>query len=306
MRHRKTIIATVLAVAFIVAAARPALMSTADEVACHSEGCRQDGRQPHAATPSSSGWQLPDRRLSMEQVRGRIHPDVFQSIGPRSYQIARMGDIRPPGDALAYVKERLALSEGGDALATFDIYLTVMDCRSRLDTSPYGLDGVGPAPPLGMLELQNAERKLQECGELFGDAGFMDGKWLARAAQQGSIEAKLYYTIDTGTLLGSPLERLSNPETVLVWKENAATYLHDVAATGNLDAIVRLSHAYEKGLIVQQNGEAAYAYALAANRILPGSSGPIVMRELEKGLSMKQRESAVTLSRQIYSSCCEP
>lgn len=305
MQHRKTIVATALAVAFIVTAALPALMRTADEAACHDEGCRDDARSRLAAIPPSPGRQLPDRRLSMEEVRERIHPEVFQSLGARSYQIARVGDIRPPGDALAYVKERLAMSESGDALATFDIYLTVMDCRNQLGRSTHGPAGVG-TPPVGMVELQTMERKLRECSELYGDAGFMEGKWLALAAQQGSIEAKLYYTIDTAMVLGDPFERLNNPESIIAWKENAATYLHDVAATGNLDAVLRLSDAYDRGLIVQKNREMAYAYALAANRIQNGLSAPITMRDLEEGLSIKQRESAVALSRQIYSSCCEP
>lgn len=306
MQHRKAIVATVLAVAFIAAAALPARMSTTDEVACHAEGCRHDPPSLLASTPLSVGRQLPVRRLSMEEVRERIHPDVFQSLGARSYQFARVGDIRPPGDALAYVRERLAMSDSGDALATFDIYLAVMDCKSQFGRSSHGPAGVGAPPPLGMLELQTMERKLRECSELYGDAGLMEGKWLARAAQQGSIEAKLYYTVDTETVLGSPLERLNNPESIMAWKENAATYLHDVAATGNLDAILRLSLLYERGLIVQKNGEMAYAYALAANRIQPGLSGPVTMRALEEGLSIKQRESAGTLSRLIYSSCCEP
>ena len=305
MQHRKTIVAIVLAVAFIVAAALPTLMSTTDEVACLAESCRHDPPSRLAATPPSAVRQLPDRRLSMEEVRKRIHPDVFHSLGARSYQFARVGDIRPPGDALVYVKERLAMSDSGDGLATFDIYLTVMDCKSQLSKSTHGPGGVGTPPPLGMVELQTMERKLRECSELYGDAGLMEGKWLARAAQQGSIEAKLYYTVDTATVLGSPLDRLNDPESIIVWKENAATYLHDVAATGNLDAILRLSNLYERGFIVQKNGEMAYAYALAANRIQPGLSWPLTMRGLEEELSIKQRESAVALARQIYWSCCE-
>lgn len=305
MQHRKAIVATALAVAFIVTGALPALMRTTDEAACHDEGCRDDPRSRLAATPPSPGRQLLDRRLAMEEVRERIHPEVFQSLGARSYQISRVGDIRPPGDALAYVNERLAMSESGDALATFDIYLTVMDCRSQLGKSTQGPAGVGK-PPVGMVELQSMQRRLQECGELYGDAGFMEGKWLALAAQQGSIEAKLYYTVDTATVLGDPFERLNNPESIIAWKENAATYLHEVAATGNLDAVLRLSDAYDRGLIVQKNREMAYAYALAANRIQPGLSAPITTRDLEEGLSIKQRESAVALSRQIYSSCCQP
>lgn len=198
------------------------------------------------------------------------------------------------------------MSDSGDGLATFDIYLTVMDCKSQLGKSTHGPGDVGTPLPLGMVELQTMERKLRECSELYSDAGFMEGKWLARAAQQGSIEAKLYYTIDTATVLGDPFERLNNPESIIAWKENAATYLHDVAATGNLDAVLRLSDAYDRGLIVQKNREMAYAYALAANRIQPGLSAPITMRDLEEGLSIKQRESAIALSRRIYSSCCEP
>ncbi len=118
------------------------------------------------------------------------------------------------------------------------------------------------------------------------------------------MEAKLYYSIDSNSIIGDAADRVSHPEKVIEWKEQSISYLKEVAGTGNVDAIARLSSAYENGIMVDQNLELAYAYALAANMVKPDSSGPALISNLESNLSARQRESGVLLSRSIYKSCC--
>lgn len=243
-------------------------------------------------------------RGSFEDARKIIDPAVFQPLGAKAYQIVRLEDARPPGDALEYIQSLVPRSKSGDALATFSIYLAVSDCRNYLG----GAADRGPATqtvePTDLRNLEKTERKISECAALASAPDIIDEKWLAIAAQQGSVEAKLYYSIDPNSVIGNSADRISHPEKLIEWKDNSISYLREAAGTGNVDAIARLSSAYENGILVDQNLELAYAYALAANMIKPDSSGPTLMKNLESNLSARQRVSGELLSRSIYKSCC--
>lgn len=254
--------------------------------------------------PSSHGMIL--QSGSLNSARQSIDPAVFKPIGAKAYQIVRLGDARPPGDAREHVNALIPLSRSGDQRATFQIYLAVLDCHNHLNGAADEYFEVEQRGGVGARSLKNAERKLTECESLSLDSDLWNGPWLDLAAKQGSIEAKILYSIDVNSILGSPADRLSNPEKTVLWKETAKVYLEQAAETGSLDAIMRLSNAYSKGVLVESNSEIAYAYALVANRISPESSGELLVRSLERDLSMKQRESARVLSHQIHDSCCTP
>ena len=249
--------------------------------------------------------QLRGERIPVEQVKAQIDADVFNAVGPRAYYISRM-QIRPPGDALEYVDQLLALSGKGDATATFGIHLAVMDCKNSIrgSSDPQAASFANASQHMSMLAA--AERKLGECAALLLDKQLMSIDWITLAAEQGSIEAKLAYGMDAEAVLGSPGERLANPGKAVAWRETTLAYLQEVAATGSLDAMARLSNAYEQGVIVEKNPEFAYAYALVSNRIMPDPNREHLVRSMEEGLSMKQQESAAALSHQIYQSCCQP
>lgn len=154
--------------------------------------------------------------------------------------------------------------------------------------------------------LTKTERKLMECTSLAGIDSLWNQPWLSLAAEQGSIEAKLFYATDVDAVLGGPSERLAHPEKITAWKERAKAYLEEAAGTGNLDAIAQLSSVYDNGILVERSAEAAYAYALAANRIDPNAYRDTLLRLMEKELSMKQRETARAQSLHVYASCCTP
>lgn len=243
---------------------------------------------------------------SFDAAKRSLDPAVFRSIGARSYEIVRTGDARLPGSALEYVENLIPRAVAGDHGATFLIYLAILECRNYMRWDADNAFDVEARGGVGMAALENAERKLMECESLSKARVIWEGGWLELAAEQGSVEAKLLYSIDVNSVLGSPSERLAYPEKVAAWKGRAIAYLEDAAGTGNLDALMRLSNAYEKGILIEKNREKAYAYALAANRVKQGSFGSAVLRSLEKDLSMKQRESARSLSYRIYDSCCTP
>lgn len=253
-----------------------------------------------------AGQNLPIRIGSLEDARRNLDPRVFQPLGPKAYQIVRLDDARPPGDALDYIQSLIKKSQSGDSIATFNIYLAVSDCRNYLSGATERAPDSDTNGTASISELERTDRKLSECTSLAASHGIAEERWLEIAAQQGSVEAKLYYSIDSDSIIGNSTDRISHPEKLISWKEQSIDYLKEAAGTGNIDAITRLSSAYENGILADRNLELSYAYALAAKMIDPNSSGPTTISNLEKNLSKKQRESGELLSRSIYKSCCTP
>lgn len=244
------------------------------------------------------------RIASYDEARRNLDPKVFQPLGPRTYQIVRLGEARPPGDALSFVEGLLPRARAGDSNASFEIYLALRDCQNYISgeaDKAFALEVEGGVDPR---ELSTSERKLAECESLAKSSSVWNESWLEMSARQGSVEAQLMYAVDVTSVLGPSSQRLSNPEKTLEWKETAKAYLQQVASTGNLDAIVRLSGAYGRGVYVERSAEMSYAYALTANKMKPGTFDSAFIESLEKDLPMKQQESARSLSRSIYNACC--
>jgi hypothetical protein len=247
---------------------------------------------------------LPTR--SFDEAKLAIDPAVFQPLGAKSYHILRLDEARPPGDALEHVERLLPRSRAGDPRATFDIYLSIFDCRIYIRGNPGMTYAAAAGGDVEAKALSKTERKLMECMSLAGNDSLWNEPWLSLAAEQGSVEAKLYYATDVDAVLGGASERLAHPEKIIAWKERAKAYLEEAAGTGNLDAIAQLSNVYNSGILVERSAEAAYAYALAANRIDPNEYRDELLHLMEKELSMKQRETAGAQSLHIHASCCTP
>lgn len=232
-----------------------------------------------------------------------IDPAVLRPLNGRAFQIVRLEDARPEGDALDYIQALLSRSAAGEAVATYRIYLAVRDCQIYVTgAAERALDAQGGGPS-GLLKI---DRKLDECAALSGNTPLKEGDWLSKAAEQGSLEAQLMYAIDVDSVLGTPSQRLAQPERVVEWKANSMAYLESAASAGSVDAVLRLSSAYSNGILVRADPERAYAYALVLGRTNADSSSNALAREMERRLSTKQQESARHLSHQIYQSCCSP
>lgn len=264
------------------------------------------GDLPSRSAPAAADA-LPTRAGTAVPLAGppRNSP-VFRWIGPKAYEIGGSREPRPPGDALEYVVALKKRSDAGDSDASYLMELAVRECRDLIENDPVAsfdfLRNAGMHPdPVGLVD---NERRLGECESLVAAPSLYHGHWLARAASQGSIEAKLLYAIDPEAVVGPRSEWLVHPEALIRWKESAMGHLHDAARTGSIDAVSQLSRAYAIGRITPHDGVSAYAYALAAAKASPVHMRPRDLQELASTLDPLQREAARKLASKVYDDCC--
>jgi len=262
---------------------------------------------PHLRSDADVSDALSKRASIAEPLRGppRNSP-VFRWIGPKAYEIGGSREPRSPGDALEYMIELKKRSDAGDSDSSYLMELTVRECRNLIENDPVAsfdfLRNAGMRPdPAGLVD---NERRLGECESLVASPSFYHGGWLARAASQGSIEAKLLFAIDPEAIVGPRSDWLVHPEALIKWKQNAMDHLHDAARTGSIDAVSQLSRAYALGRITPHDGVRAYAYALAAARASPAHASLGDLQELESKLDPSQRNAARSLASEVYEGCC--
>lgn len=235
------------------------------------------------------------RKLSAPQVDSR----VVHKVGANTFQLIRTGPFREAGDARQFVLARVPASQRGDAVATYEIYLAVLDCKAAGSPAELqdldAMQSASPAPGA----LARIERRLEECASLLTDTTLMGGRWLERAAEQGSVEAMLMYAIDTESIIGNRADFIREPERIIEWKRNAMHYLERAASLGSVDALLGLAHANEYGVIVKPDPVEAYAYYLAAAQVSPEFARTELLATYASGLSAEQVRDARLRSRQV-------
>jgi len=228
----------------------------------------------------------------------------YKAVGPKAYVISRPSDFRPPGDALVHVKHLIERSESGDAAATYEIHLTIEQCRTftsdRLDTLIEAAAGVGSEGRF----LERSERILKECGTLISDQKIYDADWLSKAAEMGSQEAMRAYAFSPEKVIGSLDDAIRDPAKLAEWKDRAIGYAHEMVAQGNANVIGDLATAYTYGGIVPADPVAALAYTRVLNRIDPRFATGTDIADYEKDLTAQEREKARLLSDDIFKNCC--
>lgn len=236
----------------------------------------------------------------------KLDPKFVEPLGSRAFAISRSGAFRPSGDAKEFILSRLEASDSGDSTATFEIYLAALDCRNAGSPSEIQSAALLAGVSDQQSALDNSERRLQECSSLLKDSTLSPaGKWLLKAAQQGSIEAMLLYAIDTESAFGGSSSAIQAPEAVVEWKRNAASFLNAAANQGSVDALVALGSANTNGIIVEKNPTEAYAYYLAAKRAMPSAFSEKLLGMYKKELSSAQQQAAIRRADAIYGSCCQ-
>ncbi|WLA13616.1 hypothetical protein MO327_07240 [Xanthomonas translucens] len=260
------------------------------------------------STPASDRPESPafksQNTLNALITTDKVPAKFTQIVGPKAFVITRTGDFRPHGNALDYVNSLLDSSKKGNALATFNIYLAVLDCKGAYSTDD--LNSFNAMKEVGADKnfLKDYERRLDECSSLVGNNEIMQGEWLITAAQQGSIEAMILYSIDTKSAIGPSETFIKNPDKVIKWKTNAMGFLENAASKGSIDAVVRLADAYEDGILAKEDQTSAYAYYLAAQRAYPNSVSSEKMKRYQNSLRADQQQAATNRANAIYQSCC--
>lgn len=222
----------------------------------------------------------------------RLDPRVVTSINNGVFSIMRRGSLRSDADALSFVTSLLHASDSGDAVASYEIFLSTRECAAFM------------LPNATSADAEAAER-FQACESLLVDQELMEGDWLTRAAQQGSIEAMLMYGVNPEYTLGGRSTYLKDPERVSEWKARAAQYLEDAAASGSHDALLSLSRAHSNGVIVREDPVRAFAYALAAYKTHPLPYMSDLIEQHRSELSWRQQSQGRRLAEEIVRGCCQ-
>ncbi|MBH1633570.1 sel1 repeat family protein [Stenotrophomonas maltophilia] len=236
-----------------------------------------------------------DHNVSELISSNSIDAQFVTAHGNKGFSIARTGPLRPPGNALEFVRSLIPASNSGNSVATFRIFLATLDCKRMLIGGVIQVD-----------ERDDAATKLTECESLLTETSIADKDWLTKAAEQGSVEAMVMYPINPDyTLPGGPREYLKDPEAVQKWREKSRQFLEQAASLGSQDALLSLSSAYGAGVVVEKNPVREMAYALAAQQVHPIPGFQEAYQPLRSSLSAPQIEQSEILARTIYQQCCK-
>ncbi|HGM7308402.1 TPA: hypothetical protein ACKP7U_001026 [Stenotrophomonas maltophilia] len=241
--------------------------------------------------------------LSHLVSRAKIDPKVVIPNRGHAYSISRT-QSPPQGDALKYVQSLLQRSRAGDATATYDIYLAVNQCKSALDTPPLSLLQIYRSQGIEEQYKRSLEKNLASCEALLSDPELSYEPWLKRAADQGSIEAKIMFAMDSKSILGNRSDYLSHPERLTNYRIEAMQNLQYAASTGSVDALMALGNAFDNGILTEKSPSQSLAYFKSAYSLAPNPSLQELISRESKSLSSREVEIANRLSIQITNNCC--
>ncbi|WP_146257021.1 sel1 repeat family protein [Stenotrophomonas maltophilia] len=236
----------------------------------------------------------------------KLDAKVVQPLGSRAFAVSRSGAFRPSGDAREFVLSRIGASDAGDSTASFEIYLATLDCRNAGSPDEIRSTALLSSKADQKTALESSDQRLNECSSLLKDSAlYAPGKWLLKAAQQGSVEAMLLYATDTESAFGGSNAAVRNPEAVVEWKKDAESFLNTAASQGSVDALVALGRANTSGIIVERNPTEAYAYYLAAKKAMPSALSDKLLDMYSDELSPAQQQAAFRRADAIYRNCCQ-
>ncbi|NUT13530.1 MAG: sel1 repeat family protein [Cupriavidus sp.] len=265
-----------------------------------------------AATPTPPGSEgisnpvaeqpRPDRPSSTEAVAGQTPPlrkFAVQRLQGRAYSAAQNFQPRP-GDANQVISALLPLAEAGDEVAAYEIYLKVASCQYQLQSA------MASAPNTDPMALIPAECQSLPVNQWRN----YSSRWLEASAERGFVPAQLTYAGDPGAVVGSETDMISAPERVETYRKNAMRYLHQAAATGNVEALQRLASAYGNGVLTKRDPIRALAYFLASDTasrpLIPPEISEALKDKYSTGLSTKDIQRATQQGSIIYEDCCSP
>ncbi|MDH1660554.1 MULTISPECIES: sel1 repeat family protein [Stenotrophomonas] len=234
----------------------------------------------------------------------KIDSRYVTAANGRAFTLQRPPIFRPPGDALAFANGLLAASRRGDATSTYEIFLTVSDCQNAMEGAPPIASNEPEMREFSRQEIDYFKTKLTECESLLGDPSFTSKNWLDLAAEQGSIEAKIMYSINPDHILGNVDDYSMKPEKVSEWKEKSIQYLEEASKQGSTNALFQLSNIYENGIVASADPIKSLAYQIAYDNAKLGNPNNQRQLDLRRSLTREQQNRAEQLSKEIFKSCC--
>jgi TPR repeat protein len=199
------------------------------------------------------------------------------------------------------IEALLPSARSGDAKAALAIYSKLFSCRPEVDDSV-----IRSGIRAGEDDQQIAGHLANHREECAGTADLLleRGRWLEAAAASGLPEAQLLYATDMEAIVGTREQIIRNPEKLMRYKARSSGYLKELAATGNVDAMLALSSVYEHGTLVEQDPVRSYAYGRAAQLAIPSVIPHDMLDRQRATLSPEHLAEGERLGRIIHSTCC--
>ncbi|TXD43276.1 hypothetical protein TR80_009570 [Xanthomonas campestris] len=160
------------------------------------------------------------------------------------------------------------------------------------------------ASPTGASYLKNAESSLDDCATLASRPEILNGDWLKKAAEQGSLEAQLMYARDASSVIGSRQDYLKDPEKLVQYKKDSARYLEAAAQQGSVDALLAIAGDSQRGIMAPQDPVKSFAYYMAAQKTGSNVYLDRIVESYSSTLSQEQIRAAQVQAEAIYNNCC--
>lgn len=262
---------------------------------------------PHANREAKRAWSAgPVRRTNVTDLIAarRVEAVMVRPLVGRAFRIERPRERRPPGDAAAFARTLVPAAMSGDGTASYRLYLIAAECHTAVSpgvVESYRLTRHLLAPDYP----KQMARKMEECENLLLDPQLSDtGRWLRQAAEQGSLEAGVMFSVSMDKALGGPEVWARYPERVIEYKRQAMRYLQEGAALGDISALLALSQSYKNGFFVPPDPTKALAYHLVLAKVEPIPGEARGIERMEEGLSLAQRKEARRQADLIARWCC--
>ncbi|WP_372165385.1 hypothetical protein [Xanthomonas euvesicatoria] len=217
-----------------------------------------------------------------------------------------INSVEVPAGSYEQVLKRLeGAAQEGNAEAAFGIYLKANECFQAMsnqlsddEMKAYASAGIGPE------RLEEAiSKQLADCHGITKESLSNRGDWLAAAARNGSIQARLLFATDSEAIVGNATDMIRDPQRITKYKREAVTYLAESASAGSIDAMMRLGEIYDDGILAPKNDVSSYAYYKAAQAKVPGTRLGSLDR-LRSTMSASEVHAGEEQASVILNDCC--
>lgn len=265
-----------------------ALLSTA--------GCNRVNTSQELDTPSRPTNAEPARdggvgRAPADSSAAANRGTVVRRLSGRAFVIDDFGAV-PTGNPAEVVRQLEAQARGGDANASYGIFLKINECLAVSKRAAQGLQSRAN-PDVVMA-----------CRQLAADDAAKSAEWLSLAAEQGNVSAQLLYASDPESVLGDSSEILRDPDRAKEYKAKAIDYLRSAANQGSVDALLRLANAYDVGVLASRDPVSSLAYFNAVGMVDPSLVPQKQVEMLRQSMDAGQLASSLKQGEGIYGSCC--
>lgn len=229
------------------------------------------------------------------------------SLHPRPRGAFLLGEqVQAPDGPVAEVLRQLTpLALDGDANAALKLYMKLSGCELALHhpSAPVRLSGFMTAEEVAALET-NQRAAQQDCATAVDEIKAR-GKWLEQAAASGDLQAQLLYSMDAEAVLGDRGEIMKDPDSVRRYRDRATGYLKSLSSSGSIDAMVQLSTAYERGVLIDRSDVLALAYLQAASLSDPDPAYLELSAPIKRRLAHSEQAEAMRFARDLHHACCD-